>query len=253
MGGNCTCLKCDNCIGITCKEDGCIRSKVVETSCRNLPESFSHIIFAFRDLLERSGMVKPCQAMWSHVSLPRREIFVLCTCYCSIRHFRVGSTGDRRVRGHQERSSVNHGNSWEVMGTHGKREAGPIFCILWSLRHSLKILYPISSYLWSDSYTLRLICKNGRFYGLYEQEKRQKRDTNWYNLVLSCQSFPFDYPNVSIRPALEVDPQQKTSRGRTALAVAKDRWLGGDPWGLGNRWNRSQIWFRDDILQVVPM
>jgi hypothetical protein len=60
-------------------------------------------------------------------------------------------------------------------------------------------------------------------------------------------------PNVSIRPAPEVDPQQKTSRGRTALAVAKDRWLGGDPWGLGNRWNRSQIWFRDDILQVVPM
>jgi hypothetical protein len=26
--------------------------------------------------------------------------------------------------------------SWELMGTHGKREAGPIFCILWNLRHS---------------------------------------------------------------------------------------------------------------------
>ena len=83
-------------------------------SCRSFPESFRHIIFAFRDLLERSGMVKPCQAMWSHVSLPRREILVLCTCCCSKRHFRVGSTGDRRVRGHQERSSVNHGNSWEA-------------------------------------------------------------------------------------------------------------------------------------------
>ena len=200
-----------------------------------------------------SSHVKPCQfAQEGNL----RVVHMLLQHKALPSGFHWGSKGTRAPRKIISESwelMGTHGKSWEVMGTHGKREAGPIFCILWSLRHSLKILYPISSYLWSDSYTLRLICKNGRFYGLYEQEKRQKRDTNWYNLVLSCQSFPFDYPNVSIRPALEVDPQQKTSRGRTALAVAKDRWLGGDPWGLGNRWNRSQIWFRDDILQVVPM
>ena len=220
-------------------------------SCRSFPESFRHIIFAFRDLLERSGMVKPCQAMWSHVKPCQFAqegnlgvVHMLLQQKALPSGFHWGPKGTRAPR-----KIISE--SWELMGSvkQGQSSAFCGICVI----PSLKILYPISSYLWSDSYTLRLICKNGRFYGFYEQEKRQKRDTNWYNLALSCQSFPFDYPNVSIRPALEVDPQQKTSRGRTALAVAKDRWLGGDPWGLGNRWNRSQIWFRDDILQVVPM
>ena len=149
MCGNCTCLKCDNCIGITCKEDGCIRSKVVETSCRNLPESFSHIIFAFRDLLERSGMVKPCQAMSSHVKPCQfaqegnlRVVHMLLQQKALPSGFHWGSKGTRAPR---KISVGTHGNSWELMGSvkQGQSSAFCGICVI----PSLKILYPISSYL----------------------------------------------------------------------------------------------------------
>lgn len=167
----CMCLKCDICIGITCKEDGCMGSKVVETFLKASARSSLLLEISWKGP-GWSSHVKPCQAIQ-----PRREIFVLCTCYCSKR-LRVGSTGDRRVRGHQERSPVNHGNSWELMGTHGKswelmgkREAGPIL-ILWILRHS--VLEDLSDFMqlphtvlpcptFEATLPLRLICKNGRF------------------------------------------------------------------------------------------
>ena len=44
------------------------------------------------------------------------------------------------------------------MGTHGKREAGPIFCILWNLRHSFledtvsNFVLPLKRLLHSDSF-----------------------------------------------------------------------------------------------------
>lgn len=145
MCGNCTCLKCDNCIGITCKEDGCIRSKVVETSCRNLPESFSHIIFAFRDLLERSGMVKPCQAMSSHVKPCQFAqegnlgvVHMLLQQKALPSGFHWGPKGTRAPR-----KIISE--SWELMGSvkQGQSSAFCGICVI----PSLKILYPISSYL----------------------------------------------------------------------------------------------------------
>ena len=84
-----------------------------------------------------SSHVKPCQfAQEGNL----RVVHMLLQHKALPSGFHWGSKGTRAPR-----KIISE--SWELMGTHGKREAGPIFCILWSLRHSLKILYPISSYL----------------------------------------------------------------------------------------------------------
>ena len=180
-------------------------------SCRSLPESFSHIIF-------------PCQAMSSHVKPCQfaqegnlRVVHMLLQQKALPSGFHWGSKGTRRPRKIIRELMGTHRNSWEAWS-----RANLLHSVESASLNSLKILYPISSYLWSDSYTLRLICKNGRFYGLYEQEKR---DTNWYNLVLSCQSFPFDYPNAPFDLHLRWIPSKR-------LLVVGQHWL----------WQRTGGW-----------